>query len=397
MPGRSGDGGGWEFCPFLPQSLRHPGRPFGPLKFAIYNKDYSIITCSSACLPTKKAREALQLQCLRGLVGFWIFSGSPVRRCLVDVVVDPVAVEELGGRAPLEIRLVLRIVLGEVVGGELRVKAGCLIPLVLIPERVAVVLAVAEDKDLSSAPRGAQKHARLLRLREDLQVLTCMDLLRGHFRVAGVGDVEVVVKAADQRVPPVEDLVAVDAAELLRQHLLVETVVVIDARLGRPADVKRGLDMGLGPLHDLAELRPVVDLIVGELLHRRPGDDQAIEVPVFDLIEAVVKLVQMVVGGVHCLVGGDAQKRNVQLERGIAQHSEELKLRILLLWHQVQDTDLKRTDVLMGCPVLVHEEQVLVLENLPHGEIILDFDWHFASPSFCFVFWYNNAGSIMTE
>ena len=32
-----------------------------------------------------------------------------------------------------------------------------------------------------------------------------------------------------------------------------------------------------------------------------------------------------------------------------------------------------------------------------HGEIILDFDWHFASPSFCFVFWYNNAGSIMTE
>ncbi len=96
-------------------------------------------------------------------------------------------------------------------------------------------------------------------------------------------------------------------------------------------------------------------------------------------------------------MGGDAQKRNVQLERGIAQHSEELKLRILLLWHQVQDTDLKRTDVLMGCPVLVHEEQVLVLENLPHGEIILDFDWHFASPSFCFVFWYNNAGSIMTE
>ena len=49
-----------------------------------------------------------------------------------------------------------------------------------------------------------------------------------------------------------------DAEDLLGQRLLGGAVVIVQSGLGTPTDVEGGVDVGAGPVHDLAQLVPVV-------------------------------------------------------------------------------------------------------------------------------------------
>ena len=46
-------------------------------------------------------------------------------------------------------------------------------------------------------------------------------------------------------------VMGIDAEQLLGQGMLLNAVVVVKPRLGAPADVKRGVDVGLAPLHEI--------------------------------------------------------------------------------------------------------------------------------------------------
>ncbi len=134
--------------------------------------------------------------------------------------------------------------------------------------------------------------------------------------------------------------------------------------------------MRLRPLENFAELRPVVHLLVLHLLHRRAGDDETVEAPLLQLRKGIVEFVQMDGGSVRALVRPHAHKGDVKLQRRVREHPQELQLRILLLGHEIQNTDLQRTDVLMGRPLLFHHKQILFLQNLPDRKIVLHFNRH---------------------
>ena len=97
--------------------------------------------------------------------------------------------------------------------------------------------------------------------------------------------------------------VPVDAAQLRGARILRDPVVIIERGLGAPAEMQRGGDVLLRPLHDLLKLLPVGDLLELQVLDRRAGDDHAVEVLPLHVPEFHVELVDVALRGVRGLVG----------------------------------------------------------------------------------------------
>ena len=95
------------------------------------------------------------------------------------------------------------------------------------------------------------------------------------------------------------------------------------------------MNIGVRPLHDLAQLVPVVH--VGEMkgLDRGARDDHAIEVLIADLVERAIKRVQMAFGHVLGAVACRVQQRDVDLQRSVRQLTHDLRFGCLFGGHQV--------------------------------------------------------------
>ena len=77
-------------------------------------------------------------------------------------------------------------------------------------------------------------------------------------------------------------------------------------------------------------------------LHRRTGDDEAVEGAVLHLIEGLVEGQHVGLGGVfgHVAAGGDELQLNLQGR--VAQHPGQLGLGVHLGGHQVQKKNMQR-------------------------------------------------------
>ena len=91
----------------------------------------------------------------------------------------------------------------------------------------------------------------------------------------------------------------VDTKQLLRQLSLVNTIIMVESGLRRPADMQGGSHMGLRPVQDLTGLLPVIHLFKGDIFHRCSGDDQSIEGAVFDFIKGGVEFIEMACRGIQ--------------------------------------------------------------------------------------------------
>ena len=99
------------------------------------------------------------------------------------------------------------------------------------------------------------------------------------------------------------------------------------------------MDVGFGPVHDLAEFGPVVHLFKVQVLHRRAGDDETVIVGILYGVEGGVEGFQ--VAAVHVLgaVAHGAQQFHLDLQGGVGKFPQELGLRDDLRGHQVQDQE----------------------------------------------------------
>jgi len=89
------------------------------------------------------------------------------------------------------------------------------------------------------------------------------------------------------------------------------------------------------PVHEPYELRPVIDFLERQDLHRRSRYHEAVEALVQDVVQRLVECVQMLRRRVFGVMAGYADEAYVRLERGIAQEAEELGLRDHLGGHKV--------------------------------------------------------------
>lgn len=110
-----------------------------------------------------------------------------VGRLLVDIVVEPVRVEQVGVGAPGDQGLLGGVVVGEVVARQGDGQALGLVALVLVLEGIGVVLRVPGDKDVLAVAGGGQVHPGLRGDGQDLQVRHGGDVLGAHLGMAGMG------------------------------------------------------------------------------------------------------------------------------------------------------------------------------------------------------------------
>ena len=81
-------------------------------------------------------------------------------------------------------------------------------------------------------------------------------------------------------------------------------------------------------------------------------------------------------------IGACLQQFDLHLQRRVGQHPQKLELRLLLLGHQIQNTELKRADILMRRAVFVNHEQVFLFQYFLDRQVILYFDRQIASSGF---------------
>jgi len=135
--------------------------------------------------------------------------------------------------------------------------------------------------------------------------------------MAGVRHVVHLVKAVGEEVVLVAELLLEDSKELGTQRALGNPVQVPQGAERAPAQVHGGEDVRLAPVHDLAELVPVVHVLKGHVLHGGAGDDEAVVILVLEGLEGVVELHQVVGRDVRGLVAGDAHEVAAHLQRGL--------------------------------------------------------------------------------
>ena len=124
--------------------------------------------------------------------------GNVVGSSLVDIVVQPVGIEELAGGAPANHRVGHGVVAGEVVGGNGDVQPLVPVAPILLGQGVGVVLGMAQDKELAAVLGLDGENTGLPGSGQKLQAPGGQDVLGVNLGVAGVRSKEIVVEAPEQ-------------------------------------------------------------------------------------------------------------------------------------------------------------------------------------------------------
>ena len=131
------------------------------------------------------------------------------RSRLVDIIIDPVAVKVIAVRPPLQQGTLSGIIIREIILGDLDGQTLADVPVVLIPEGIAVVFRMSHHKKPSPISGHAQKDACFFGFRKDPELFAGVDRLGGNLCVAAVGDQEIVIKTADNGFLAVTDFVGI--------------------------------------------------------------------------------------------------------------------------------------------------------------------------------------------
>ena len=260
-----------------------------------------------------------------------------VRRVLVDVVVQPVGVQQVAVGAPAEQRVARGVVVGVVVAGDIDGLARLDVALVLGVEGVLIVLGVADDEDLPPGLGRKQHRPGDVALGQDAQVGAGVDGGTVQPGPTAVRGIEHLVKAAHQRVRGPRHAVLKHAEHFFWQMHLGNAKMIVQPGQRAPTQVDGGVDVLLGVVHDGTQLVPVVDILVVEILNGRAGDDHAVKALVFDLVEALVERLHVLGRGVGGVVGGGFQKGDLHLQRAVGQQTRQLGLGHNFCRHKVQN------------------------------------------------------------
>lgn len=155
-----------------------------------------------------------------GLVRGALQLAEIVWRGLVDVIVQPVGVEEICVRAPQIERQLRRIVAGEIVERHGGGKPFVRIAAVFQREGFRVVFGVSGHKDLAAAVRGDNIDAGPVAERDQLQLLMRQNVGDRNLGMARVRRIKAVVKTADERKLRPLQRMQVNAGELFGQSAL---------------------------------------------------------------------------------------------------------------------------------------------------------------------------------
>ena len=206
---------------------------------------------------------------------------------------------------------------------------------------------MADEVEFQSPHTLHNRDARFLGADEHRDIGAGVNFAVCHAGMPAVGDAERLVDVAEQGTIREEYLLGKDAGELVR--ILLETADMVEIAkccLRSPADVKRGDAACPEPVHQTAELRPIVH--IGEIHPVEGGtcDDSSVE----RLRTVVVCLADGSRTRVESHVLGTSMARHMAVHLGedkadgfgrLRTDVSEVGFRLLLVRHQVQQRNVK--------------------------------------------------------
>lgn len=299
-----------------------------------------------------------------------------VRCGLIYIVIEPVGIKQLASASPADDGGTGGIVVREIVIGHMNREPLVTVPEIFFGQCVWIIFGMAGNEELPGVHAFYSKDACIPGDREQFQTGGSPYVALIDFSISGMGSLEDIVKATEERGVGFQDPVVEHAKELFRQRTLLDSIVEIETGLGTPADVERRVDMGLRPFHDFTELIPVVHLSEVQVLHWSASNDHAVITPVANLIKGSVKGGQVILVGIMRLIAGSAQQLHRYLKWCVGELAQDLGLGHDLRRHQVEDQDIQRANVLMHGPIFCHDEDILAFQCRAGGKGVWDFDGH---------------------
>ena len=196
-------------------------------------------------------------------------------------------------RSPCKKRSFIRIIIREIINGNIYVIPYSLIPVIFILKSHAIIFGMTGDKYLMSVLCHCQIYACCLRLGKDRKLGTCFKQFRRCIRMSGMRSQEYVIESSYKRNLPVQHSVLKHSEKLSGKLSFIDTVVMIKSRLCSPADMENAGNMGIRPVKYLNRLLPVIHLFERYIFNGGTGYDHSVEFLVFDLIERNIEFIQM--------------------------------------------------------------------------------------------------------
>src|SRR5215212_6433945 len=150
------------------------------------------------------------------------------------------------------------------------------------------------------------------------------------------------------------------------------------ARLRTPADVHRGMNVGLCPVENAPELVPICDALEFEQFDGRTGDNETIELIIPYAFPIPIEGQHVLGRRVLWRVRGDLDEGHLDLKRGSPDKPGELRLSPDLVRHQIKEADPERPYILTDGNFLRHDHHAFALERRARWKIIGDFYRHLA-------------------
>ena len=88
-------------------------------------------------------------------------------------------------------------------------------------------------------------------------------------------------------------MVGEDAKHLFFQRIFWDSIVIVKPRLSAPANVEGRIHIRFAPLHNCAELLPIINLFKSEMFHWRAGDNHAVEFFLPHVAKGLIKFEHM--------------------------------------------------------------------------------------------------------
>ena len=235
---------------------------------------------------------------------------------------------------------------------------------------------MAEREHFGEVARGDEPRAGLRTPREHLQLGIMGDITLVDPRQAGMRLQADLVETVGEEAVFVLQILGEHSEELLRQQLLAHAVPIVERAHRAPAQVHGGEDVGGCPVENLLELVPVVDLLEIEVFDGRSRHHKTVVIVVFERVERLVELHQMVGAHVRGLVGGGLHEVDLDLQRALGDQTQQLRFGLDLLRHEVQDHQLERTHALALRFGLFKREDALGVENVSGRKAAGNLDRH---------------------
>ena len=105
---------------------------------------------------------------------------------------------------------------------------------------------------------------------------------------------------------------------------LAHAEVVIQPGQRTPAQMNGGIYVFAAVIHDLAQLVPVVHILIVQVLNGGTGDDHTVKALIAHRIKGFIKRLHVLLRGVGGIMGLGLQKGQLHLQGAVGQHAGDL-------------------------------------------------------------------------